>query len=197
MVFSSERKRFLFMSLGSNICLFSVDHHFVHFVCGDVATTSLCLLARTAAHQCSASCGPEKQHSFGGEGFRNGARAVSVGEEQFLAMQLSDSLHQTFVFGSSCVLVRAWERVAGSARSERGLMSSRPHLRGAAKRYTRCSHHVDNVGCEGGGRQHRSERDTFSFPWWVEHMLVLVDHHVWAKQLAVRGTEGSESAKAW
>ena len=145
MVFSSERKRFLFMSLGSNICLFSVDHHFVHFVCGDVATTSLCLLARTAAHQCSASCGPEKQHSFGGEGFRNGARAVSVGEEQFLAMQLSDSLHQTFVFGSSCVLVRAWERVAGSARSERGLMSSRPHLRGAAKRYTRCSHHVGRV----------------------------------------------------
>ena len=61
--FSSERKRFLFMSLGSNICLFSVDHHFVR---GDVANiTSLCLLARTTAHQCCASCGPEKQHSFG------------------------------------------------------------------------------------------------------------------------------------
>ena len=83
--------------------------------------TSLCLLARTATHQGCASCGPEKQHSF--DGVRCGEEGeetrVSVGEEQFLDMRLSDSLHQTFVFGSSCVHTRAqvvWDRGISSER---------------------------------------------------------------------------------
>ena len=63
---SSERKRFLFISRGSNICLFSVDHHLsarVRVGSAVISTTSLCLLARTAAHCWGAGCRPEKQHS--------------------------------------------------------------------------------------------------------------------------------------
>ena len=62
---SSERKRFLFISRGSNICLFSVDHHLSARVRvgSAVISTSLCLLARTAAHCWGAGCRPEKQHS--------------------------------------------------------------------------------------------------------------------------------------
>ena len=113
---SSERKRFLFISRGSNICLFSVDHHLSARVRvgSAVISTSLCLLARTAAHCWGAGCRPEKQHSecvcvcvMRGEeeewvcclGLVAGF--VSVSEEQFLAMVLSDSLHQTIVLESS------------------------------------------------------------------------------------------------
>ena len=41
-----------------------------------------------------------------------------MGEEQFLAMQVSDSLHQTFVFGSSRVHARA-------GGGDRGISSER------------------------------------------------------------------------
>ena len=108
----SERKRFLFISRGSNICLFSV---------AVISTTSLCLLARTAAHCWGAGCRPEKQHSdcvcvrddtlvcvMMRREEEEEERVwcvvvgfVSVSEEQFLAMVLSDSLHQTIVLESS------------------------------------------------------------------------------------------------
>ena len=72
---------------------------------------------------------------------------VSVSEEQFLAMVLSDSLHQTIVLESSFGVVVVvgggivrWQAEGGlrsggcaSARSERGLMSSRAALAGCKK----------------------------------------------------------------